>query len=113
MLRLEQAMKAWGTPEFVRALKQVLAQEAAHLPLQQGLCTGNYVSDAPITVSIQSVVELENRLRVRAGIFYQGVLGGCSCSDDPTPNSDINEYCEVEIVINMANAAATVTLLVE
>jgi hypothetical protein len=113
MLHLEQAMKAWGTPEFERTLKQILAQEAAHLPLQQGLCTGNYVSDAPITVSIQSVVELENRLRVRAGIFYQGILGGCSCSDDPTPNSDINEYCEVQIVIDMANAAATVTLLVE
>ena len=113
MIQLNKAMSAWGTPEFEQILKQGLAQEADCLPLQQGLSTGNYVSDTPITVSIHSIVEMEDMIRVRAGIFYQGVIGGCSCTDDPTPISDINEYCEVQIVIDKVNAAATVTLVAE
>ena len=112
MVKLDIALSAWGTPGFYELLKQEVAQlDYAKLPLQQGLSTGNYVSDAPITVSIHSVLEMGNMIRVNVGIFYQGIIGGCSCTDDPTPASDINEYCEVQLDIDRASAITTVLLV--
>ena len=114
MIKLDQPLLAWGKPEFSAILKQELARLGSDsLPLQQGLSTGNYVSDAPITVSIHSVLEMEYVIRVKAGIFYQGIIGGCSCTDDPTPVSDINEYCELQFDIDKASAMTEVTLLAE
>jgi len=80
------------------------------LPLQQGLSTGNYVTDSPITVAINRIAEMEYIIRVKAGIFYQGVIGGCSCADDPTPTGETNEYCEVQLDIDKTTSVATITL---
>ncbi len=114
MIKLEQSLHSWGTPDFKVVSKQEIAQlEAEQLPLQQGLSTGNYVSDTPITVMIHSATELDNVIRVKAGIFYQGIIGGCSCTDDPTPTSDINEYCEVQLDIDKKSAITTVVLVNE
>ena len=112
MIRLDKALRAWGTPDFAGTLKQEIAQlDAGQLPLQQGLSTGNYVADEPITVAINSVAEMEDVIRVTAGIFFKGVIGGCSCTDDPTPISDINEYCEVQLDIDKSTAATMVALV--
>ena len=112
MIRLEKSMQAWGTPEFTSVLKQEIAQlDREELPLQQGLSTGNYVCDTPLTVLIHSVAEAGNMIRVKAGIFYQGILSGCSCADDPTPTSEVNEYCEVLLEIEKAGANATVEMV--
>jgi len=112
MIRLARALQAWGTADFKDVLKQEVARlDVAQLPLQQGLSTGNYVADAPVTLVVHSVAEQDALIRVRAGIFYQGFLGGCSCRDDPTPASDINEYCEVQLDIDKATAETTVTLI--
>ena len=114
MIRLNNSLNAWGTPDFEAVLKQEIAQLGAdQLPLQQGLSTGNYAADAPITVMINSVAEVEDVIRVRAGIFYKSVLGGCSCADDPTPTSENNEYCEVQLDIDKTTAATAITLVVE
>lgn len=112
MIRLDKTLCAWGRPGFLDILKQEIAQLGAdHLHLQQGLSSGNYVTAAPITVMINSAAELENVIRVKAGIFYQGVIGGCSCADDPTTTSESNEYCEVQLDIDKTSAATTVVLL--
>lgn len=110
MIRLEKALRAWGTAGFEDALKQEIAHHASHLPLQQGLSSGNYVTDEPVVVAINSIAELENVIRIKAGIFYQGVLGGCSCADDPTPTSESSEYCEVQLDIDKTTAFASVAL---
>ncbi len=107
-MRLDKAMDAWGTPAFEAVLKQEIARAADQLPLQQGLSSGNYVLDAPVTVAIYRITELENVIRIRAGIFYQGVLGGCSCADDPGSASPSDEYCEVQLDIDKSTAAAVV-----
>jgi hypothetical protein len=111
MIRLDHALRAWGTPDFGIILKQEIARQADHLPLQQGLSTGNYVADEPVTVVINSVAETAEVIRVQAGIFFRGVIGGCSCADDPTPISDINEYCEVRLEIDKATAETEVLLI--
>lgn len=111
MIRLDQTLLAWGTPDFKAILKQEVARVADQLPLQQGLSSGNYVTDDPVTVMVNSVAEMENSIRVRVGIFYQGMLGGCSCADDPTPTSESNEYCEMQLDIDKTTAATAVTLI--
>jgi hypothetical protein len=113
MIRFDKALRAWGTPDFEAVLKQELAQSADHLPLQRGLSHGNYVTDDPVTVAINSVAETQHAICIRAGIFYQGVMGGCSCADDPTPVSESSEYCEVRLEIDKATAAAAVSLVSE
>ena len=114
MIRLDKALRAWGTPGFAAALKQEIEQLAAdELPLQQGLSTGSHVTDAPITVLINSVAELQDVISVQAGIFYRSVIAGCSCADDPTPISENNEYCEVRLDIDKTSAATEVVLVTE
>ncbi len=114
MIRFDKALSAWGTPDFAAVLKQEIEQlDADQLPLQQGLSTGNYVTDAPYTAMINSVVETEESIRVRAGIFYQSVTSGCNCAGDPTPISENNEYCEVRLDIDKASAATTIALVTE
>ncbi len=113
MLRLDRALSAWRTQKFEETLKQELAQKAEQLPLQQGLSYSSSVADTPITVVIQSMSELEKAIRVKAGIFYQGMVGGCSCAGDPTPDSENTEYCVVVLEIDKASAATVVALVTE
>lgn len=113
MLTLEKSLRAWGTSGFEAVLKQELGQHAEQLPLQRALSSSSSVADAPITVLILSATELESLIRVKAGIFYQGLVGGCACASDPTPESENTEYCEVQLDIDKASGAAAVTLLRE
>ncbi len=112
MVRLDKALRAWGTPDFEEVLKQEIRHlDAALLPLQSGLATGNYVTDAPVTVVVNSVAEMDDVIRVKAGIFYSSVISGCSCDGDPTPTSENPEYCEVQLDIDKASAVTTIALV--
>ena len=113
MIRFDKALRAWGTPEFAAALKLELENNADILPLQQGLSHGNYVTDDPITVSINRVAETEGSICIKAGLYYQSVMGGCSCADDPTPVSENSEYCEVILEIDKETAATAISLVSE
>ncbi len=110
MMRLDNTLSAWGDRGFEHILKQELVLNAAHLPLQQGLSTGNYVADAPITATIINVIDKQGVIQVRVGIFFQSLIGGCSCADDPTPVSEINEYCELLLEIDKKTALTGVVL---
>ena len=113
MIRLTNALSAWGTPGFADILKKEIEQlDAAQLPLQQGLTTGSYVTDTPFSVMIISFNEDAGFIQASAGIFYSGIIAGCSCADDPTPVEEQNEYCEVRFAIDKATAETTVSLLV-
>lgn len=112
-MQLAQSLQAWGSPQFEAVLKQEIARQAEELPLQQGLATGNYVADTPLTIIINSIAADDGVIHVRAGVFYQSVIGGCSCADDPTPASEINEYCEVRLDIDKATAMAAVALVMQ
>lgn len=112
MIRLGKALSAWGTPDFEAALKQEIAQlNTDALPLQQGLSTGTHVAAAPVSVTINSATEMEQVIRIRAGIFYKGVIAGCSCADDPTTGSESNEYCELQMDINKSTAETRIVLV--
>lgn len=113
MIKLNMSLQAWGTPDFQAVFKRELAQCAECLPLHQGLSSSNHVTDEPITVMIHNVIEMERVICVKAGIFYRGMLGGCSCADDPGPPGESNEYCVVQLDIDKATAATAVVLVTE
>ena len=109
-----KALEAWGTPEFEDALKKEIEQiDAGQLPLQQGLKTGSYALDGKHKAMIIRASEEADVVRVKAGIFYSGILTGCACADDPTPVNEESEYCVVQLDIDKSTAETRITLLAE
>ena len=112
MIQFNNALRAWGTPDFKAVLKQEIERiDVDQLPLQQGLNIGNYVLAHPRTAMVNSVYEAENLIHVAAGIFYQSVISGCGCADDPTPTNENNEYCEVRLEIDKSSGETAVVLV--
>ena len=37
---------------------------------------------------------------LKVGIFYTGIIAGCSCADDPSPMDTQNEYCEILLTLD-------------
>ena len=114
MIRLKKSLNAWGTPDFEDVLKDEIAKmDASQLPLQQGLTTSSHALDDNIRAMIIAVSANDDFIQAKAGIFYSGIIAGCSCADDPTPVEEQNEYCEVMIFIDKKTAEATVKLVAE
>ena len=112
MVELVQSLVAWGTPDFKTVLKQELCQLGnAELPLQQAMSRGSVALDDDIEAMIIATSETKTNIQAKVGIFYQSIIAGCACSDDPTPTDICNEYCEIQLEINKTNAEATISLL--
>ncbi len=111
-LSLDRSLAAWRTAEFRDVFKaEVAALDSSLLPLQAGLTHSSHALGDKIDVVILSTEEAPESLRVRAGLFYAGIIAGCSCADDPTPASEIAEYCEAEFVIDRRSGDATVSII--
>lgn len=114
MPRLQRSLQAWGTPEFKQIIQQEIAQlDHAQLPLQQALSLSSAVTDSPIQAMMLAAHEEAELIRVKAGVFYTGVVAGCSCADDPTPLGEQQEYCVMEFCIDKLTAQTAVALLPE
>lgn len=114
MIKLTKALAAWNTPNFKDTLKSEIEQLTPEaLPLQQGLTQSSYVSSDNITAMILNVTEEPGHIRVKTGIFYSGLIPGCNCADDPTPEEKYTEHCELQFDIDKITADTTVTLLTE
>lgn len=114
MIRFTESLNAWGTSGFRDIFKQEIEQlDAESLPLQQALSAGSHVQGDKFTVLILGVSEENDFIRARIGVFYVSIIAGCSCADDPTPVSELNEYCEVQLDIDKKTAETTVTLAPE
>lgn len=114
MVRLAKSLNAWGTGEFQQTLVEEIEQlSVRQLPLQRGMSTSSYAIDDNLKAMILSVSEGKKFIRVKAGIFYKGIIPGCSCADDPTPVDENNEYCEVLLDIDKETAGTEVMLVEE
>ena len=112
MFYLTQSLQAWNTETFNDILKKELCSINSNLlPLQQGLKQSSYAIGENLSATVLSVESDKNYIRVKAGLFYTGIISGCNCADDPTPVDEINEYCEVLLHINKGTAKTTVTLI--
>lgn len=111
MIRLENVLRNWGSADFRDTVKQQLELlDTEQLPLQEALSQSSYVSNSGFTVMIINESEQAENIIVKAGIFYSGIIAGCSCADDPTPVDEVSEYCEVEVKIDKKSAEATILL---
>ena len=107
-----RALAAYGRDNFEGILKkEIEALGVDGLPLVKGLSGSNYVAGDKVQAMIISVTADARHVRVKAGIFFAGILTGCSCADDPTPVEEQNEYCELMFEIDRTSAHATVALL--
>ncbi|GAB4126484.1 MAG: hypothetical protein Fur0040_09120 [Sideroxydans sp.] len=111
MLELPDSVRAWRTPRFEAVLRQELAQQAERLPLQRALAQGNALLDTPLTVTLLDACEQEGVVRVKVGVFFQSLIAGCSCADDPTPISALNEYAELLLALRLDSARASVEIV--
>jgi hypothetical protein len=110
--RLEATLRAWNTPEFGATLKREVAGLGSRLlPLQQAVSTTSVALDTPVTVVLHEATETTNAVIARIGVFFEGVVTGCSCADDPNPIEPQNEYCEFDLAIDKGTAETTPILV--
>ena len=116
MFLLERSLQAWNTPGFNDEFKcEVSKLDEKSLPLQAGLSFSSVaISDKLNATVLESRIacsEDGDYIYVKAGLFYEGIIAGCNCSDDPSPIDRTTEYCEAVFHIDMQTAQTTVSLL--
>lgn len=90
------------------AIKQL---GCSQLPLQQGLSASSVALDDGLDAMIINITDQGESLLLKAGIFYKGIVAGCSCAGDPTPTDIATEYCELLFSIDKTSGQAAVELL--
>ena len=116
MLILERSLKAWNTPDFNDVFKHEVSKlDERSLPLQAGLSYSSIAISDNLSATVLESREVCNDgndyIYVKAGLFYEGMIAGCNCSDDPSPIDKTTEYCEAIFHIDMQTAQTTVSLL--
>lgn len=110
MIRLPESLHAWNTPEFAAALKRELEAQAPQLPLQGAVAATSMALDDAVAVMLIGATEEGAAIRARVGVFFAGIVAGCSCADDPTPVEPQNEYCELLLTIDKATGEAVAAI---
>jgi hypothetical protein len=78
-------------------LQAELRQSARHLPLQQGLAQSSYALYEDLQIQLLGLHQRGDEVELSVGVFFQGIIPGCNCSDDPEAPESIPEYCELTI----------------
>jgi len=109
MVLLEKTLRAWGSQTFSDNLKIELAELDDLLDyLQKAMSGSSYATTEGMEILILSMSERNEIIEVDVGVFYSGLVPGCNCSDDPSPESVNQEYCELSIKLDKRTAAATI-----
>lgn len=111
-IKLPRACLAWGEPDFEHVLKTELeGLQVDQLPLQAGIAASSYALSGPFQAMVIAASANDAVIHVKAGVFYQGIVAGCSCADDPTPTEPVQEYCEIALDLDRTSCEAAVHLL--
>lgn len=114
MFILTKALAAWPGADFNKIFREeIQGINASLLPLQEGLSQTSYVSDGGIEAVVLGVSETENNIRVKASIFYSGIIAGSCCADDPTPVDTQTEHCHMQFDIDKKTAETVVTIITD
>ena len=108
-LSLPETLAAWPAGDLPATLSRELAAAGpACLGLQRQLQYGSHVTGQPQFMILGTDAD-DSCLSVRLGVFFQSVLSGCACADDPTPENEYNEYTELRLDIDRRDASVHVT----
>jgi hypothetical protein len=111
MIRLKLPLKDCQSRLFAQQLKRELEHlQPGTLPLEQATTQGGQVDDRNVSATVVEVREDGALIRARVGIFFDEIVGGCSCGDDPL---SVNAYCQIQVSIDSASAAAEFALIPE
>ena len=114
MITLRNVLNKWGSEEFDNLLRADIDQMSVdQLPLQQALTSSSYALDSNIKSIVINKSDNSDAVRIKAGVYYTGIIAGCNCADDPSPADEIPEYCVVRIDIDKKTAEAKIVLLNE
>lgn len=112
MTHFSAAITAWDTTDFTPQLvKAMHALGVRGLPLQKALSQGSVALDDDMMVRVLRSEAQDDQIRVKVSIQYTSIIAGCSCADDPTPQSVLPEYCELALTIDRRSGLAEVQLL--
>ena len=110
-IRLEKTCSAWDQAELQQVFNEELRSLPVNaLPLQQGLRHSSMALDHALSASILSTRQDGEHYIIHAGLFYTGIIAGCNCADDPTPQDEVNEYCEALFTIDSRTGITSVAL---
>jgi len=111
-LSLPNTLAAWGSEAFAVILgRELTAAEGLQPLLLRAMTHGNQLATTPVNLLLLHAADEGSCLRLRLDVLFQSVVAGCSCADDPTPWSEINECCHIEIVIDKTTAQADMELI--
>lgn len=114
VIKLAKSLAAWRTPKFEETFKIEMSElRKDDLPLQRALKQSSHVADRKIEVVILQTDESDTAVRVKAGIFFYGIVAGSCCADDPSSNCEQAEFCEAQFHIDKITADTRVELLDE
>lgn len=109
MLTFKESHKQWGTKQFSKTLKKELESlDKGVLPLEFATTQGGLVDDSNISALINQCSETDTNIQIKVGIFFDEVVAGCNCDDDPVAD---NTYCELLVNIDKISAATVFKLL--
>ena len=111
-IRLNESLAKWPGEDFPQQFcREVAALAFGTLPLQRAMERGSVVLDKPPRVLVLNNQQDNRQLCVRAGVFFNSAIAGCNCADDPTPLDELEEYCELQFVIDIDTGIARVDIL--
>ncbi|MCU7835245.1 MAG: glucosamine--fructose-6-phosphate aminotransferase [gamma proteobacterium symbiont of Taylorina sp.] len=108
MIKLTQSLNCWGTEQFSGTLKQELENlDKGSIPLHLATTQGGLVDDSNISALINHCTENEKFLIIKIGIFFNEIIAGCNCNDEPVSD---NTYCEFLVSIDKNTAETSFSL---
>jgi hypothetical protein len=108
MPRFNAALQDWNSSAFNETLKSELeALPPGILPLLQAASRG-VPDDREIRIMLLDAVDDQDCIQVKVGIFFNEILAGCSCGDQPM---SLQSYCELQVDIDKRTAEARFSLL--
>ena len=101
-VQFNDTLNAWGLDSFQATLKaEIKNLESGILPLEKATTQGGMIDDSNISVSVLNKEEREDIIQIKTGVFFNEIIGGCNCDDEPHSE---NVYCEILISIDKLTA---------
>ena len=101
-VQLPECLSCADDAEFASSLKAAITQlPPGSLPLHLATTQGGLVDDSNLGVTVLGSQRQHNTIVARIGVFFDEIVGGCNCHDDPVT---VNSYCTLQVSIDVDSA---------
>ena len=103
-VRLPECLNCPDDTVLAARLKTAVSQlPPGSLPLHLATTQGGLVDDSKLAVTVLDIRHRHNMIMSRIGVFFDEIVGGCNCHDDPVT---VNRYCTLQVSIDASNGNA-------